>query len=121
MIANTLVAHLSACRYIFRDRTLQLERERVRSSMGALRVLGEYWPLGKRTYHELGIIAREILALSDQDIPRLQPRSETPPRAPSSSDQPMPDLSLDPDLPWFDFDSLSQNMLANSCDPFTLV
>ncbi|RYP65791.1 hypothetical protein DL769_006211 [Monosporascus sp. CRB-8-3] len=72
MIANTMVAHLSACRYLFKGSALQLERERIRSSMGALRVLGEYWPLGKRTYREMGIIAREILGLSEKDIPRLQ-------------------------------------------------
>lgn len=72
MIANTMVAHFSACRYLFRGRTLQLERERIRSSMGAIRALGEYWPLGKRTYSEMGIIAREILCLSDKDIPRPQ-------------------------------------------------
>jgi hypothetical protein len=29
--------------------------------MGSLKTLGEYWPLGKRTYQELGLIAREIL------------------------------------------------------------
>lgn len=118
MIANTMVAHLSACRYIFRDRTLQLERERVRSSMGALRALGEYWPLGKRTYHEMGIIAREILALTDQDIPRPRPlaRPETSPRAPSPPQDIPPDLTLDPDLGWFDFESLTQNLIANPCD-----
>ncbi|RYP63912.1 hypothetical protein DL771_009024 [Monosporascus sp. 5C6A] len=72
MIANTMVAHLSACRYLFKGSVLQLERERIRSSMGALRVLGEYWPLGRRTYREMGIIAREVLGLSEKDIPKVQ-------------------------------------------------
>ncbi|RYP21646.1 hypothetical protein DL765_002107 [Monosporascus sp. GIB2] len=72
MIANTMVAHLSACRYLFKGSALQLERERIRSSMGALRVLGEYWPLGRRTYREMGIIAREVLGLSEKDIPQVQ-------------------------------------------------
>ena len=71
MIANTTIAHLSACRYLFRDRTLQMEREKIRLCMGVLKTLSEHWPLGKRTYREIGIIAREILSLADRDIGKL--------------------------------------------------
>lgn len=118
MIANTLVAHLSACRYIFRGRKLQLERERVRSSMGALRLLGEYWPLGRRTYREIGVIAREILALGEQDIPRMQPRPDMPFPGQSTSEQVLPHMPIENDVPWFDFESLSQTMLTGSYDGF---
>jgi len=31
--------------------------------MGILKILGECWALGKRTYQEVGIIAREVLSL----------------------------------------------------------
>ncbi|KAK2754221.1 hypothetical protein FQN54_007100 [Arachnomyces sp. PD_36] len=71
MIANTTIAHLSACRYLFRDRALQMEREKIRLAMGVLKTFSEHWPLGKRTYREIGIIAREILSLADQDIGTL--------------------------------------------------
>lgn len=129
MIANILVAHLSACRYLFRGHTLQLERERVRSSMGTLRVLGEYWPLGKRTYREMGIIAREILDLSDQDIPRVRPRVASPQQVGSQPSPPAPapplvlapttttEISTDPYVSFFDFSHLSENMLS-TCDEF---
>ncbi|ORY10670.1 hypothetical protein BCR34DRAFT_485278 [Clohesyomyces aquaticus] len=68
MVANMTIAHLSACRYVFQEPKLFLEREKIRLNMGALKMLGEYWPLGERTYRELGIIAREILSLADEDI-----------------------------------------------------
>jgi hypothetical protein len=66
MIANTVIAHLSACRFHYQGHQLKLARERIRLSMGALKVLGEYWPMGLRTYKEVGIVAREILGLKDQ-------------------------------------------------------
>lgn len=68
MVANTTIAHLSACKYLFRDRELRIAREKIRLSMGVMKALAEYWPLGKRTYLEVGIIAREILCLADGDI-----------------------------------------------------
>lgn len=39
--------------------------------MGVLKTLSEHWPLGKRTYREIGVIAREILSLADRDIGTL--------------------------------------------------
>ncbi|EZF36235.1 hypothetical protein TMEN_8230 [Trichophyton mentagrophytes] len=68
MIANTTIAHLSACKHLYRDKTLQIERERIRLNMGALKTLSMYWPLGKRTYREMATIARDILSLTDRDI-----------------------------------------------------
>ncbi|KAK9236431.1 hypothetical protein V1525DRAFT_217702 [Lipomyces kononenkoae] len=65
MIANTAIAHLAACRYFYEGQQLQLGRERIRLTMGALKTLSEYWPMGKRTYQEVGIVAREILSLED--------------------------------------------------------
>ena len=79
MIANNTITHLSACRYFYQGQQLRLARERIRLSMGTLKTLGEYWALGKRTYQEIGIIAREILSLVDrtrqdaiQEVPRFQ-------------------------------------------------
>jgi hypothetical protein len=34
--------------------------------MGTLKRLSDHWILGKRTYREIGIIAREILCLMDK-------------------------------------------------------
>ncbi|KAE8154318.1 hypothetical protein BDV25DRAFT_116266 [Aspergillus avenaceus] len=70
MIANIVIAQLSACRFVFKGHQLRLARERVRMSMGSLKVLSEFWPMGSRTYQEVGIIAREILGLVDRN-PRL--------------------------------------------------
>lgn len=33
-------------------------------TMGTLKRLSEHWTLGKRTYREIGIIARELLSLA---------------------------------------------------------
>ncbi|EAW14986.1 putative C6 transcription factor [Aspergillus clavatus NRRL 1] len=63
MVANVAIAHLSACRYVFQGQELQLNRERIRVTMGVLKTLGVYWPLGKRTYQEISVVAREILSL----------------------------------------------------------
>ena len=69
MIANATIAHLSACRFLHQGEKLATSREKIRLTMGTLKRLGEYWPLGKRTYHELGIIAREILCLTSDSGP----------------------------------------------------
>ena len=68
MIANSTIAHLSACRYIHQGVQLELSREKIRLSMGTLKILSEYWLQGKRIYHEVGIIAQEILCLRDRHI-----------------------------------------------------
>ena len=39
-------------------------REKIRLTMGTLKRLSEHWALGKRTYREIGTIAREILSLT---------------------------------------------------------
>lgn len=75
MISNMTIAHLSACRYIFKEPKLQLEREKIRLNMGVLKMFGEFWPAGKREYHSMGLIAREILSLADEEI---QIPEETP-------------------------------------------
>jgi len=75
MIANMTIAHLSACRYIFQEPRLALERDKIRLNMGVLKMLGEFWPAGKREYQSMGVIAREILALKEEEI---QIPKETP-------------------------------------------
>ncbi|RYP13041.1 hypothetical protein DL767_010914 [Monosporascus sp. MG133] len=119
MIANTMVAHLSACRYLFKGSALQLERERIRSSMGALRVLGEYWPLGRRTYREMGIIAREVLGLSEKDIPQVQnltgKSGDTIASAQTQAvlSEPIPDTLLYMDLDYSDLDIFTPDSLIS--------
>ncbi|KAF2681254.1 hypothetical protein K458DRAFT_392044 [Lentithecium fluviatile CBS 122367] len=68
MIANMTIAHLSACRYIFQEPRLSLEREKIRLNMGVLKMLGEFWPAGQREYQSMGTIAREMLALKEEEI-----------------------------------------------------
>lgn len=63
MVAVVTIAHLAACRYHYQGQDLQLGRERIRLSMGVLKSLGAYWPAGRRTYKEVGIIARDVLSL----------------------------------------------------------
>lgn len=67
MIANMIKTHLVACRSIYQGHQLRMARERIRVSMGSLRTLGEYWLLGKRSYQEVGVIAREVLSLGRQE------------------------------------------------------
>lgn len=64
MIANVTIAHLSACRFIFSGESRTNSREKIRLTMGTLKRLSEHWTLGKRTYREIGIIARELLSLA---------------------------------------------------------
>ncbi|KGO77437.1 Major facilitator superfamily domain, general substrate transporter [Penicillium italicum] len=64
MIANVTIAHLSACRFIFSGDRRAKGREKIRLTMGTLKRLSEHWTLGKRTYREIGIIARELLSIA---------------------------------------------------------
>jgi hypothetical protein len=68
MIANMTIAHLSACRYTFREPRLALERDKIRLNMGVLKMLGEFWPAGRREYDTMGVIARDILGLGEEEI-----------------------------------------------------
>jgi hypothetical protein len=108
MISNLVIAHLAACRFHYQGQTLKLARERIRLSMGALKVLGEYWTMGQRTYREVGIVAREILGLKDAS--KRQHHQETLARPanvastravtmsdPPSEDQPEPQSTLLPE------------------------
>lgn len=113
-----MIAHFSACRYLFKGHALHLERERIRSSMGALRIFGDCWPLGKRTYREMGIIAREVLGLAEADIPRSlsPPRQFVPvapsPPSPQGTTNLVADVPLDISLNDFDFQLSSQDLLG---------
>ena len=75
MIANIMIAHLSACRYIFHEPELSTERDKIRLSMGVLKILGEFWPAGLREYQSMGTIAREVLSLKEEEvqIPKEKP------------------------------------------------
>jgi hypothetical protein len=43
MITVMTIAHLSACRYIFKEPKLTQEREKIRLNMGVLKMLGEHF------------------------------------------------------------------------------
>ncbi|KAH7119847.1 hypothetical protein B0J11DRAFT_71435 [Dendryphion nanum] len=75
MIANMTIAHLSACRYLFQEPRLSIEREKIRLNMGVLKMLGEFWPAGHREYRDIGTIAREILSIREEEIqiPEMTP------------------------------------------------
>ncbi|KAL4944127.1 hypothetical protein BDV06DRAFT_116930 [Aspergillus oleicola] len=133
MISNLVIAHLSACRFYYTGQELKMARERVRLSMGALKVLGEIWPMGRRTYREVGIIAREILGLKGQarekhkatpvETREKQSKdtgisSTTPPAlAPTQPAMPLPELEL-PDVPdvsfFYDQPSLADLQLLDT-------
>lgn len=106
MIAVITISRLSACRYVYRGQQLQLARERIRLSMGTLKALSEYWPLGKRTYREVGIVARDILALEDQTrrntIPEMFPSQPVAP-----SELSLPGFTTDPSLDFCDLFDLN--------------
>jgi hypothetical protein len=48
IIANITITHLSACRYVFCEPKLSLERDKVRLDIGVLKMLGKFWPAGQR-------------------------------------------------------------------------
>ncbi|OQD90050.1 hypothetical protein PENANT_c002G07469 [Penicillium antarcticum] len=94
MIANVAIAHLSACRFIYHGQKLSQSREKIRLTMGTLKHLSEHWVLGKRTYREIGIIARELLSLA-KDTPVALPAADLALPDPPSMD--MPALGMLPD------------------------
>jgi len=113
MIANTTLAHLSACRYVLPDQALKLAREKIRLNMGVLKALGGCWPLAKRTYREVGVIAREILCLEDQDI--VVPVRDSLQDLPQSASTPL-NFNLDS---WFDMVDVEQLESMNLCSTTT--
>lgn len=66
--------------------------------MGTLKRLSEHWILGKRTYREIGIIAREILCLDSSKAQDSEP-SVLPP-----TEEPTIDLDALDTLPGLNFD-----------------
>lgn len=69
MIANVTIANLSACRLVLQGKELAQHRERIRLTLGTLKSLSQYWMLGKRTYEEIGIIARDSLLSVNKSPP----------------------------------------------------
>lgn len=100
MIANVTIAHLSACRFVIAGERLATSREKIRLTMGTLKRLSEYWILGQRTYREIGMIAREILCLENEN--RAPP--EPPVLPPSEAPAPPMDFGALEMLPGLDFD-----------------
>jgi hypothetical protein len=68
MITTASIAQLSACQYIFKEPRLSLEREKIRLNMGVLKMMGEVWASGTREYQAMGVIAREILSIQEDEV-----------------------------------------------------
>jgi hypothetical protein len=113
MIANVAVAHLSACRFIYHGQKLSQSREKIRLTMGTLKSLSEYWVLGKRTYREIGIIARELLSLAKDTPVGLEVAELSHPDPPSFN---MPTLDMLPDEN-FDFCSFFDSGASGLSEP----
>jgi hypothetical protein len=67
MTATITIAHLSACKYVFKGRQLYIARERVRVAIGALETLGQIWPRAKNVVREIKTIAKELLFVGPED------------------------------------------------------
>ncbi|KZM26588.1 DNA binding [Ascochyta rabiei] len=102
------IAHLSACRYIFKEPRISLEREKIRLKMGVLKMLGELWPSGKREYHDMGIIAREMLAIEDEEVEIPEMTGLVPPDALA--------LNFDFDIDWNCDSAASSNTVGFMTD-----
>ena len=95
--------------------------------MGVLRVLGDVWPLGERTYREMGTIAKELLYLGDKDgsmKPVDHPIAASEGAGTSSSQAIIDPITVQSWLPdmggyndesgYFDFQGLTQELLGDS-------
>lgn len=78
MIANVTIAHLSACRYVFRGQELAQCREKIRLTLGTLKTLSQYWLLGRQTHEEIGIIAQDCLFSAQSETDHSSATDETP-------------------------------------------
>ncbi|KAL3449145.1 hypothetical protein BJX65DRAFT_306207 [Aspergillus insuetus] len=61
MIANTAIAHLSAYKWVYAGPRLVIERERIRLVVAVLKRISDIWPLGRRAYREVVMVARDIM------------------------------------------------------------
>lgn len=58
-----ILAQISACRFKLKGAEYKAARDRVRLGLGAIKVLGEVWTIGRITVSEIQTIAREVLSL----------------------------------------------------------
>lgn len=58
-----LLAQMSACRFKLKGAEYKAARDRVRLGLGAIKALGEIWPIGQVTVREIQTIARDVLSL----------------------------------------------------------
>ncbi|KFY69115.1 hypothetical protein V496_00494 [Pseudogymnoascus sp. VKM F-4515 (FW-2607)] len=58
-----LLAQMSACRFKLKGAEYKAARDRVRLGLGAIKALGEVWPIGQVTVGEIQTIARDVLSL----------------------------------------------------------
>jgi len=112
MITIMTIAQLSACRYIFKEPRLSLEREKIRLNMGVLKMMGEVWLSGKREYNAMGTIAREILSINDGEI-------EIPETAPVIPLDAM-DVNFDFDVNWGCDSFTNMNVMDFTADLFDM-
>lgn len=58
-----MLALLSACSAILKERNLAIARDQIRMTLGCLKVLGEVWPRTARNVREIQTIAQCVLGL----------------------------------------------------------
>jgi hypothetical protein len=78
MIIVVTIAQLSACRYIYNESRLSLEREKILLSMDVLKMMGDVWGTGQSEYRVTRTIAREILSLQHEDVEIHEPAPVVP-------------------------------------------
>lgn len=76
MVSEGTLALLSACKFLFKGRELQVARDQIRMTIGVLRGLGELWPRAGRNVQELRTIARHVLGLGSGSTSGSTTRSE---------------------------------------------
>ncbi|KAJ0419659.1 hypothetical protein BJY00DRAFT_313804 [Aspergillus carlsbadensis] len=68
MLANTAIAHLSAYKWgVYPGPRVVIERERIRLVLAVLKRISEGWALGRRTYREVVVVARDILGSAGEE------------------------------------------------------
>lgn len=113
MLANVTIAHLSGCRFVLEGKKRAQCREKIRLTMGTLKRLSNHWTLGKRTYREIGIIAREILCLIEKSPTPAPDPLLVPSFATSAAD--LSSLELIPG-PEFDFCTLFDSSITGAME-----
>ena len=63
MVSEGILAVLSACKFLFKEKELAIARDQIRMAIGCLKALGELWPRTARNVQQIQTIARHVLGL----------------------------------------------------------